>query len=621
MRPFSIIAVALFCVHFSLGSELTITPSTTLSAQTANNTSASNSFGSQSNGNLGQANISKVDTHSLLYAGNDTKIFAHLELWWGVPGHINIGYRSTDPAQVHRQIEDMISRGINGLVMVWYGTNNPIDQAAKLVMHEAELHPGFTFALMVDHGAILWDSCHGCSPQQALINQLQYVEQTYFSSSAYLRVNGQPVITDFDVDLFYQIDWSAVKSALSSKPAFIFQNADGFSHAESSGAYSWVIPTTNDYGANYLESFYSTGEDFRGEQTWGAAYKGFNDSLATWGMHRTMGQQCGQTWLQTFSQINKFHSSSNPLPAMQLVTWNDYEEGSEMESGIDNCVSISADLSGNNLHWGIRGQENTLDHYTVYVSADGQNLMDLADVSVGTNSLDVCDYPLPAGKYSLYVQAVGRPSLRNHISSAIPYTANCPTPPPTQSPNPAPAPSTPSSPAPAATVTLSATPSSVSFAPGQTAVSHIVVAPSTGSFDNPVTLSCSNLPPGMSCIFSPAVVNPGSSAAASEVTFSSTASAALQRPLSRHGNPAFPAYMLSFAVMGFAFMGVNRKRTLQVLALCLLISTVLLVSSCGGGGRSSTAAASTATATPFTVTINGSSGTVQASTKVRVTIN
>ena len=613
MRLFSI-AIALFCVPFCLAGNLAINPTTTLSAQSSNNTSAANSFGPQSNGNQGQANVSKVDTHSLLSAGNDTKIFAHLELWWGVPGHINIGYSSIDPAQVHRQIEDMISRGINGLVMVWYGTNNPIDQAAKLVMHEAELHPGFTFALMVDHGAILWDSCHGCSPQQALINQLQYVEQTYFSSSAYLRVNGQPVISDFDIDLFYQIDWSAVKSALSSKPAFIFQNTDGFSHAESSGAYSWVIPTTNDYGASYLESFYTTGEDFRGEQTWGAAYKGFNDSLATWGMHRTMGQQCGQTWLQTFSQINKFHNSSNPLPAMQLVTWNDYEEGSEMESGIDNCVSVSGSLAGNELHWGIQGQENTLDHYTVYVSADGKNLMDLADVPVTTDSLDMCNYALPAGNYSLFVQAVGKPSLRNHISETIPYTANCPAPPPT------PPPSTGSTPAPGTTVTLTASPSSVSFAPGQTAVSRIVVAPSSGSFNNPVTLSCSNLPAGMSCVFSPAEVNPGSSTATSEVTFSSTASAALKRPLQRQSNPVFPPYMLSFAVMGFAFMGgINRKRALRMLALGLLIGTVLLVSSCGGG--SSTKTSNTSTATPFTVTINGGSGTVQASTTVRVTIN
>ena len=61
-------------------------------------------------------------------------------------------------------------------------TNNDIDQATKLVMAEAEPHPGFTFAIMIDQGAIQWYSCSGCSPQQALVSDLQYLEQTYFPS-------------------------------------------------------------------------------------------------------------------------------------------------------------------------------------------------------------------------------------------------------------------------------------------------------------------------------------------------------------------------------------------------------------------------------------------------------
>src|SRR5579864_1207971 len=135
-----------------------ITPTTTLSALTSNNTSAAATFTSQSNGNRGPGNISKVNVHSLLYAGNTTKIYAHLMLWFGGSNHMNVGYSSTDPAQVARQIRDMISRGINGVIIDWYGPNNSIDQATQLVMAEAERHPGFTFAIMVDQGAIKWDS-------------------------------------------------------------------------------------------------------------------------------------------------------------------------------------------------------------------------------------------------------------------------------------------------------------------------------------------------------------------------------------------------------------------------------------------------------------------------------
>src|SRR5215475_4853016 len=163
-----------------------IAPTTTLALETSNNTSTANGFSAQTNGNAAAGNVSKVDLHSLLYPGATTRIYAHLLLWFGGSNHMNVGYSSTDAGQVHRQITDMISRGIDGVIIDWYGHGNSIDQATKLVMDEEEAHPGFSFAIMVDQGAIRWNSCSGCSPQQALVRQLQYVEQTYFPSPAYM---------------------------------------------------------------------------------------------------------------------------------------------------------------------------------------------------------------------------------------------------------------------------------------------------------------------------------------------------------------------------------------------------------------------------------------------------
>jgi hypothetical protein len=94
-----------------------VVPTTTLVAQTANNTSAASSFPNQTNGNSAPGNASKVDVHSLLYPGATTKVYAHLLLWFGSSNHMGIGYNSTDPVQVHRQITDMISRGIDGVVI------------------------------------------------------------------------------------------------------------------------------------------------------------------------------------------------------------------------------------------------------------------------------------------------------------------------------------------------------------------------------------------------------------------------------------------------------------------------------------------------------------------------
>ena len=94
-----------------------VIPTTTLAAQTANNTSAANSFAAQTNGNTAAGSVSKVDIHSLLYTGATTKIYAHLMVWFGGSNHMNVGYNSTDPNQVHSQITDMISLGIDGVII------------------------------------------------------------------------------------------------------------------------------------------------------------------------------------------------------------------------------------------------------------------------------------------------------------------------------------------------------------------------------------------------------------------------------------------------------------------------------------------------------------------------
>ena len=583
-----------------------IVPTTTLAAQTGNNTSAANSFLNQSNGNRGAGNVSKLDIHSLLYPGASTKVYAHLLLWFGEPSHMNNGYSSTDPAQIARQVQDMISRGIDGVIIDWYGPNNAIDQATQLVMTEAEKHPGFSFAIMIDVGAIQWNSCAGCSPQQALTEQMQYIEQTYFPSPAYMTENGQPVVTNFNVDIPYSIDWNGVTAALSRKPFYLFQNNSGFSHALANGSYSWVMPTTSDYGMSYLSSFYDTGMSFAGEQTVGATYKGFNDTLASWGSNRIMGQQCGQTWLQTFSEINSLYNSGKPLPVLQLVTWNDYEEATEIESGIDNCFSVAAAANSNSLQWSIQGKENTVDHYTVYISSDGQNLMPLADLAAGIYSLNLCSFPVPGGSYQLFVQAVGKPSLANQMSGSVSYSPRCSTggqPP---------------------TISLSASPSSLSIAAGQSGRLTITATPQAGAFNNPISLSCAGLPVAWSCSFSPATLTPGSNAAQSALTIAAvpvgTARSSRRRSSTPNVSYAFGSYafwLLPFGIAGFAFTG-NRRggSNLRVLAAGTILAVALIAASCGGMKT----AVTPADPANFTVTVSGISGSSQFSTTINVAV-
>lgn len=636
---------------FSFAGNLVITPTTTLYWETNSNTSAAPGFTSQSNGNLGGANVSKADVHSLLYAGASTKVYAHLLLWFGGSNHMNVGYDSADPAQVKRQIQDMIGRGIDGVIIDWYGPGNSIDQATRAVMVEAEAHPGFTFAIMVDQGAIRWFPCAGCNPEQSFISDLRYVEQNYFPSPAYLRVSGKPVVADFGIADSYSINWDSVNASLDVKPMFIFQNAGGFSHELSGGAYAWVIPTTSDYGLGYLNNFYLAGNSAANSETVGGTYKGFNDTLAAWGSNRVMQQQCGKTWLQTFDEVNSLYSTNRQLPALQLVTWNDYEEATEIETGIDNCLTVAADLQGNTLSWNVSGDESTVFFYKVYISNDGQNLMQLDGVPVQQHSLDLCKYSPSTGNYTLYVQAVGKPSIRNQISRALPYAAECGE---TSAGggatggggNPAPTGdggTTTSGPAPSGGTTgtgsgttsvaapvaqgldMTVSAGAISVARGQSASVTITVSPKVLPFNDPVSLSCSGLPQGASCAFSPQAVTPGNDKGAATLTISTASMTAWN---SRTGGPnsnrqrslpLYTSFLLSASGLVLAGDG-KRNCAPKVAASGLVLLLGFLLGSCGGQSAQQSTIIQSDTAN-YTVTISGNSGQIQGSTTTMLTIH
>jgi hypothetical protein len=395
--------------------------STTLEAQTWNNTSAADSFKSLSNHDQGATNINNADMHTLLYPGSKTEIYAELQPWFGDKRHMEVGYISWDPMQVEKQLADMQSRGVTGVVIDWYGPADPTESTTLAWMNAVENHPGFKFMIMIDKGAVQLSPCSGCNPQQTLIYLTNYVLEHYAKSPAYATLNGKPIITQFDLDLHFSFDWQTVEAQTSSNIAWIFENNNGFSHPVSSGSWSWVN-ISPDFGFNYLNQFYTTAKSYPKEMAWGAAYKGFNDSLASWGQNRIIDQQCGETWLQTFKLMNNYYSESNQLPILQLVTWNDYEEGTEIETGIDNCLSISATTSGSQLQWTINGNEDTISQYVAYVSVDGENLVALKTLPTGSRSLDLSPYKLGSGSYSAYVQAVGKPTIKNQMSAAVQFT-------------------------------------------------------------------------------------------------------------------------------------------------------------------------------------------------------
>ena len=552
-----------------MADRVAITPNTTLSAETSNNTSAANNFAGQANNNLAAGNIGKGPIAPLLYPGATTRIYAHFMPWFGGANHVNVGYDSTDPLQVRRQVDDMMSRGIRGAIVDWYGPNFSRENDTTLALRaEAETRGGnFEFAVMEDVGAL--NACaatSGCSVTTQVISDLTYAYNTYEASPAYLRIGGRPAVFFFGVER-YAINWTLVRAGVPGNPEFIFRNAGAFADINSDGGFAWLGLSANafDMGLGYVDNFYLTSQTYPSKTLFGTGYKGFNDSIAAWAPSppRVLDQQCGATWLATLSEAGRYYSASAQLPAVQLVTWNDYEEGTEIESGIDNCVTVSAGVSGASLSWTVTGSEATIDHYTVFISSDGQNLMKLADVAAGIHSFDLSNSNLVDGNYQVFVKAVGKPGLRNQMSTAVAYSIATATPPPSV----------------AADFNLNASPTIASVVGGQSAQVIINIAPTT-TLNGPVTLACRTLPAHASCNFASASLSANGTPVSTTLTISTNAN------LSRV-YPAAPFWLYgtqAFGVLGFVLAGdARRRRRLTLAAGALAVIAVLAFAGCGGG--------------------------------------
>jgi hypothetical protein len=594
-----------------------VTPSTTLSAETGNNTSTADSFQGWSDGNEAATNVSKVDTRSLLYPGASTKIFAHFMAWFGGSSHLDVGYNSADANQVTKQVEDMMSRGIQGAIIDWYGQKgSKEDITTQNMMQAAEAHSPFMFAVMEDAGAI-----RGCSSCQGpLISDLTYAYNKYEQSPAYFRINGRPVVFFFDTQTLPGVNLAAARAAVPGNPIFIIKDASGFTMSGADGAYSWVTDTFNNsnWGQNYLDYFYKTGVANGSRQIFGSTKKGFNDTKAAWSANRIVPQNCGQTWLDTFTEIGKYYTASGQLENLQLVTWNDYEEGTALEMGIDNCVSIAGTASAGTVSWTIQGSENTLDHYTVYISSDGENLMPVTDVPAGTHQLDLTQFGFPQGAYTVYVKAVGRPSIKNHMSAAISYTSS-------GGGGNTPVEGASNGGVIASTGNVTAAPASLTVASGQSGTMTVTLSPSS-TFTGSASLGCTGLPAGVTCKFANTTLALASAPVSTNLTIS--VGATTTASLAPHSGMF--AFWLPGLGLGMVVVGSQRRSRKFWTGLVLLVLLAVLVSvGCGGVASSGTKSATSGTAAGATgvapgtypITIQATAGSTQQATTATLVVN
>jgi hypothetical protein len=174
----------------------------------------------------------------------------------------------------------------------------------------------------------------------------------------------------------------------------------------------------------------------------GAAWKGFDNTYASWreftsgntNVASIIPARCGQTWLDTFARANAAFSTTKQLPFLQVATWNDYDEGHEIETGIENCWSVSASMQPGSsvVNWNLvvanvqtnaaaNASINTVDHIEIW-TIDSSNNQKSVSVPASATSFDLAGLSLASGTYQVIVYEVSKPSIRNQASAVLSYT-------------------------------------------------------------------------------------------------------------------------------------------------------------------------------------------------------
>jgi phosphatidylinositol-3-phosphatase len=162
-------------------------------------------------------------------------------------------------------------------------------------------------------------------------------------------------------------------------------------------------------------------------------------------------------------------------------------------------------------------------------------------------------------------------------------------------------------------VSMAISPAQVTVAPGGTATYQVEVTPRSHAAGN-VCFACANLPSGASCSFKPAVLDPGSSAAATTLTVSTApVTAHLQ-----HGWETLVSLVPGFSCFGLLLTGHQRRakpHSWTVLGVLTVLGVGILLQACGNGGGSgsSSASASGTTAGKYTITVTAASASSQTS--------
>jgi hypothetical protein len=360
-------------------------------------------------------------------------VYVHSNPWFhsgGGGGHIDVGENSDSNTYIDSFLQDVYRRCGSGAVIVidYYGRSNYIHgPTLKMKARITALGLPLKFVLCMDHQAYTSDA--------TLTTLLTNANTDFFGDANYEKIGGLPSVQFFDVvgGVNYATVKSSVATTIGTAMDWVFENSGSLANAYADACFEWFTAYSDGYHTTDRyklsdQSFFLSAVHSSSKGSICCLSNGFNGYLTR--LHeggyadgKTIPKDSGAAWLAR--QAGFLANIPAHCRGVQLVTWEDFEEGTALAPGIENDVVVTASISGSTLSWGITGGTAGVFGYKILASPDGVNAAILATPSIGTTTFDLSTIigwdDITLG-YSIYVVAVGKAMFRDHSILAGSFT-------------------------------------------------------------------------------------------------------------------------------------------------------------------------------------------------------